>query len=688
MSTAGQPLVFILDNVADYQSTADGLDASYEVHVLSADSDALAQMVALLDGRTGLDAIHLISHGDAGVLDLGSLSLSSANLADHSAALAALGASLSADADFLIYGCDVAEGEAGAAFVNALADATGADVAASVDVTGPAALGGDALLEYQTGDIESAALAGEALQSSLGLGDIVSGLLSYIFDSSDFQVEIHAEIADTDPDNGLSPGAKTDRFTLDNVADGTVVSVYLDTAMVGNSIQIVRDGLLLGESEEDSVDGSTTDAFLSWNFQVGDIVQATTTDRGTYSLFLGTDSGITPLANLLDSAPFVSLTQPVYDITEDGSGTGWTVNSGSLTGTLSLSNAGALDLTGLSYSIDGDAFVDDGGDLIALGQFGTLYLNAGTGGYVYAPNATAINALDSGENAVDTFTFNAVGVVGDITSGSFSFSITGSNDAPVITLDGQGATLVEASGSGNATAGKEVAHIGLFMNDPEGDVQLDTTALASDGWQLMVDPAYMSQSGLYGTVELELATGRVTYTLDNEMEATQLLNVGDQATESFYVSIVDGGGLTDRVAVSFEVSGADDTLELALEQATPAAIYIDGNGIEQTNYNRTGFLTVTDIDTPPESTGNLSFTILGGFEDDGGNFGISGQLGSLYVNSYTGQFDFVGNAAAIGRLAGGELVTDTFTLNVSDAYGVLDSSVYEVQFVGMPLVES
>ncbi len=178
-TTASQPIVFILDNVADYQTTADGLYASYEVHILSADGDALAQMVALLEGRTGLDAIHLISHGDAGVLDLGSLSLSSANLADHSAALAALGATLSPDGDFLLYGCDVAEGDVGVAFVDALAQATGADVAASVDTTGPASQGGDAVLEFQSGSIEAETLAADSFQTALGVAAIVVSQPTY-----------------------------------------------------------------------------------------------------------------------------------------------------------------------------------------------------------------------------------------------------------------------------------------------------------------------------------------------------------------------------------------------------------------------------------------------------------------------------------------------------------------------------
>ena len=66
-----------------------------------------------------------------------------------------LGQSLTANGDLLIYGCDVADGAAGLAFVDRLAELTQADVAASVDVTGSAAFHGNWTLEAQRGAIET-----------------------------------------------------------------------------------------------------------------------------------------------------------------------------------------------------------------------------------------------------------------------------------------------------------------------------------------------------------------------------------------------------------------------------------------------------------------------------------------------------------------------------------------------------
>ena len=55
----------------------------------------------------------------------------------------------------MIYGCNFGEGEAGQAAAVRLAELTGADIAASDDLTGSTELGGDWDLEVQTGTIET-----------------------------------------------------------------------------------------------------------------------------------------------------------------------------------------------------------------------------------------------------------------------------------------------------------------------------------------------------------------------------------------------------------------------------------------------------------------------------------------------------------------------------------------------------
>ena len=134
---SSRSIVFIDSRVTDYEAIIAGLNLGTRWHVLDAQQDGIAQIERLLAGETDLDAIHIISHGAPGTLYLGSTVLISSNLPDHAQRLQSIGTSLTAAGDLLLYGCNVAQGEEGEAFVNALAALTGADVAASVVNTPP-----------------------------------------------------------------------------------------------------------------------------------------------------------------------------------------------------------------------------------------------------------------------------------------------------------------------------------------------------------------------------------------------------------------------------------------------------------------------------------------------------------------------------------------------------------------------
>ena len=164
-ATAGsvnrRELIFVDTSVDDYQHLLQdigqpGEHTSYQIILLQADRDGVQQMSAALAGQQGIDAIHLVSHGSAGNLQLGNSLLHSGSLAHYQAELVGWRAALSVDADLLIYSCDVAAGFAGEDFLDSIAGLVGVDVAASDDLTGAPALGADWELEYQSGTVETA----------------------------------------------------------------------------------------------------------------------------------------------------------------------------------------------------------------------------------------------------------------------------------------------------------------------------------------------------------------------------------------------------------------------------------------------------------------------------------------------------------------------------------------------------
>lgn len=152
-ATAPQEIVFIDRGVSDYAALAAGVTGDRQVVLLDSTQDAIAQITATLAGQQNISAIHILSHGNAGGLQFGSSSLNLENLSVYQTALHSWANALTNDADILLYGCDVASNELGQAFIQILSQSTGADVAASTNLTGSTALGGDWNFEVNTGAI-------------------------------------------------------------------------------------------------------------------------------------------------------------------------------------------------------------------------------------------------------------------------------------------------------------------------------------------------------------------------------------------------------------------------------------------------------------------------------------------------------------------------------------------------------
>src|SRR5690606_38186356 len=79
-ASARTEIVFVDAGVEGYEAIIAGVAAGAEVVLIDSSADGLAQMVEALKGREAIDAIHVVSHGDAGRLLLGAATLSAGNL--------------------------------------------------------------------------------------------------------------------------------------------------------------------------------------------------------------------------------------------------------------------------------------------------------------------------------------------------------------------------------------------------------------------------------------------------------------------------------------------------------------------------------------------------------------------------------------------------------------------------------
>jgi len=155
-------VVFIDQAAENYQQLVDDLlsqaddDRQLDVYQLNSAADGMAQITEVLATYESLDAVHLVSHGSEGRVQLGNNWLDIDSVADHANEFAIWNNALQDGADLLIYGCDLASNSEGRALVEALGEQCDCDVAATVDDTGHTSLGGDWDLEFATGVIDTA----------------------------------------------------------------------------------------------------------------------------------------------------------------------------------------------------------------------------------------------------------------------------------------------------------------------------------------------------------------------------------------------------------------------------------------------------------------------------------------------------------------------------------------------------
>ncbi|TAE02807.1 MAG: DUF4347 domain-containing protein, partial [Oscillatoriales cyanobacterium] len=152
-------IVFIDPSVEDYQSLAQSTEPNTETLILDRTGDGVEQITQLLANYTNISAVHIISHGGPGSLQLGAMELNSGNLDEYGDRFEQWKKALSPNADLLIYGCNVAaqiaQPIAELSFLQRLNQLTGADIGASKTLTGSAQLGGNWDLEVTIGSIDT-----------------------------------------------------------------------------------------------------------------------------------------------------------------------------------------------------------------------------------------------------------------------------------------------------------------------------------------------------------------------------------------------------------------------------------------------------------------------------------------------------------------------------------------------------
>jgi len=489
--------------------------------------------------------------------------------------------------------------------------------------------------DIDQGDVLSVANAGSYVGTYGTLTLNADGSYSYALNNSSMDVQSLAEgqvvtdVFDYVASDGLAETPSTLTVSITGTNDAPIVAA--DANAVQEDVVLTATGNVLANDYD--IDQGDVLSVANAGSYVGTYGTLTLNADGSYSYALNNSSmGVQSLAE-------GQVVTDVFDyVATDGLAETPSTLTVSITGTndapIVAADTAAVQedvvLTATGNVLANDYDIDQG-DVLSVanagtyvGTYGTLTLNS-DGSYSYALNNSSMDVQSLAEGQVVTDVFDYVASDGMAnTPSTLTVSITGTNDAPIVTADSNAVQEdVVLSATGNVLA-----------NDYDID-QGDVLSVANAG----------SYVGTYGTLTLN-ADGSYTYALDNGSMGVQSLAEGQVVTDVFDYVASDGLAETPST-LTVSITGTNDAPIVAA----------DSNAVqEDVVLTATGNVLANDYDIDQGDVLSVA------------NAGVyTGTYGTLTLNadgSYTYALD--NSSMGVQSLAEGQVVTDVFDYVATD----------------------
>lgn len=297
-------------------------------------------------------------------------------------------------------------------------------------------------------------------------------------------------------------------------------------------------------------------------------------------------------------------------ITEDG-------NKESVSGTLTDGDVDTIDTHTWTLLTD------------AQGDYGSLSLDA-NGKWTYTIDNTlaSTQGLLAGQKEIEQYIIQVEDQYGAVDTVTVNVKVKGTNDIP------------ELSGELTGKIEEDSA-----ITEIEGQLAPDDADIGdSHTWSLS------SETGSYGMLSID-ASGKWIYTLSNNKDSVQQLSEGEEATDTFTVTVTDGKGASTQKDIVITIVGDND--DPSITGATT------GSTIESTTGKdvATGDLTAVDID----HLDTHSWSVMT-------PEGVYGEL-SIDVATGTWTYQLDNSKPATIGIASGQVVQDKFVVEVDDGHG-------------------
>ena len=360
------------------------------------------------------------------------------------------------------------------------------------------------------------------------------------------------------------------------------------------------------------------------------------TDVASRIQFVQFSDGIFSLETLVNTAPQILDIGTPGQVSEDTNPTNLTTG-----GLIRFDDANLADSH--TVSVTTSAINTLGGVLTAFITDSATGAGDGTVTWNYSLANSAAQFLAANQSRDEHFDIMIDDGHGGSTSQRVTVTITGTNDAPTIT-----ASLTTASGSVTEQAEPEtgVTH-SASGSIAFADVDSMDTHIAS------ATAHAVSYLGTFSLDSVNQVSDTVGWNFSVADSALDNLRAGQIVNQSYNVSVIDGNGGSATQTVSVTLTGTNDAATIT--GTTAGAVVEDGAS------SASGALTVSDVDTDENQVQPQS--------------SVAGAYGNFSIDSSGAWSYSLNDALNVQALAGGQNVTDSFSVTSVDHTATQDVTI-------------
>ena len=316
------------------------------------------------------------------------------------------------------------------------------------------------------------------------------------------------------------------------------------------------------------------------------------------------------------------------------------------------------------------------------------------------------NYLALGESVVLSGTYDVVDGHGGVTTSSASITITGSNDAPVISLEGGNSNtsfLTETNSSLTDSGTLTVTDVDITDQVLTGVNSVAINAASTggaNGIDIFVLEQMFTAPATFHVIDYTTTTGELTWFFDSGSETFDYLAEGETLILDYVVAAIDDSFTYDNsppgigtFTVTVTITGTNDAPVISVQglDSNTSSLTETDSGL-----THSGTLTVTDVDVTDVViaavdgvvvSGTGASSVPGGF--DASSYLTVAPIAIIDGTSTTGSlaWNFDSEAEAFNFLATGETLELVYTVSATDDNGATTTETITVTITGTDEVQ-